>query len=146
MKPTLYHNNMSTCSQKVRLALAEKGVDFDSVELDLRRGDQMQPEYKAKNPNAVVPTLECDGRPVIESTVINEFIADAFAGPDLRPEDPVEAAHMRLWTKQLDEGVHGVIGVLSVGIAFRHQFLAKSKGGTGRPTCRSSTTQRASAS
>lgn len=127
MKPTLYHNAMSTCSQKVRLALAEKRIEFDSVTLDLRRGDQMAPDYREKNPLGVVPTLGWNDEFVIESTVINEFIDDAFTGPALRPHDPVERARMRLWTKQLDEGVHGAIGVLSVGIAFRHQFLAKPK-------------------
>ena len=39
----LYHNDMSTCSQKVRFLLAEKGVEWEGVELDLRRGDQLQP-------------------------------------------------------------------------------------------------------
>jgi glutathione S-transferase len=123
MTLTLYHNNMSTCSQKVRLALAETGVnDWDSVELDLRAGDQFDPDYAELNPNNVVPTLVHGSATIIESTVINEYIIEAFGG-DLRPRDPVQAAAMRLWTKQLDEGLHASTGTLSFAIAFRHQLL-----------------------
>ena len=44
----LYHNDMSTCSQKVRFLLAVKGIEWEGVELDLRRGDQLQPEFLKK--------------------------------------------------------------------------------------------------
>ena len=119
----LHHNDMSTCSQKVRLALAETGQDWTGHHLDLRAGDQHRPDYQKLNPNQVVPTLVHDGRPIIESTVINEYIADAF-GAALRPNDAAAVAGMRLWTKQLDEGVHAMTGVLSSCIAFRFQHFA----------------------
>ena len=119
----LHHNDMSTCSQKVRLALAEAGAGWTGHHLDLRAGDQHRPDYLALNRNGVVPTLVHDGRPIIESTVINEYIADAF-GAALRPGDAVGQACMRLWTKQLDEGVHAMTGVLSTCIAFRFQHFA----------------------
>ena len=57
----LYHNIVSTCSQKVRLVLAEKNLVYESEFLDLQRGDQFAPDYLKLNPNAVVPTLEDDG-------------------------------------------------------------------------------------
>ena len=53
----LYHNDMSVCAQKVRMALAEKQLPWESHHLDLRAGDQQKPEYVKLNPNAVVPTL-----------------------------------------------------------------------------------------
>ena len=53
----LYHNGMSTCSQKVRLTLAEKGQDFHSHHFNLRARDQHKPEYLELNPNGVVPTI-----------------------------------------------------------------------------------------
>jgi glutathione S-transferase len=119
----LYHNDMSTCAQKVRFALAEKGATWHSHHLDLRARDQQKPEYLALNPNAVVPTLVHDGVVIIESTVINEYIDDAVAGPSLRPGDAADKARMRLWTKQLDEGLHADTGVVSTSIAFRYQKL-----------------------
>jgi glutathione S-transferase len=119
----LYHNDMSTCAQKVRFALAEKGVPWESRHLNLRGGDHQKPEYVKLNPNAVVPTLVHDGSVIIESTVIGEYIDDAFPGPALRPETAAERARMRLWTKQLDEGLHADTGVLSTSIAFRYQKI-----------------------
>src|SRR5271169_1567954 len=117
----LYHNDMSTCAQKVRFALAEKGATWHSHHLDLRSRDQQKPEYLKLNPNAVVPTLVHDDVVIIESTVINEYVDDAVPGPALRPADAADKARMRLWTKQLDEGLHADTGVVSTSIAFRYQ-------------------------
>lgn len=125
--PKLYHAHISTCSQKVRLGLAEKAVAFDGLELDLRAGDQHQPEYLKLNPNGVVPTLVNGSDVIIESTVINEYIDDSFSGPPLRPGTAAGRARMRLWTKRLDESVHGNAAVLSFSIAFRLDFLKKSE-------------------
>ena len=122
----LYHNDMSTCAKKVRLALAEKGLDWTGYHLDLRAGDAQKPAYLALNPGGVVPTLVDDGAVIIESTVINEYIDDTYPDPPLRPRNPLERARMRLWTKQLDEGVHAATGVISSCIAFRHQHLKKT--------------------
>jgi glutathione S-transferase len=120
----LYHNDMSVCAQKVRFALGEKTLEWKSHHLNLRGGDQQKPEYVRLNPNAVVPTLVDDGKVIIESTVINEYIDDAYPEPRLRPADAGARARMRLWTKQLDEGVHVATRVISNAIAFRHQKLA----------------------
>lgn len=120
----LYHNAMSTCSQKVRLALAEKGQGWTGHHLNLRARDQHRPEYLKLNPNGVVPTLVHDGRAVIESAVINEYIDDVWPDPPLRPKDPWGRARMRLWTKQLDEGLHAASATISACIAFRYQFMA----------------------
>ena len=83
----LFHNDMSTCSQKVRLALAEKGLDWTDHHLNLRAADQQKLDYLALNPNGVVPTIRDYGTVVIESTVINEYLDDAYPAPPLRPED-----------------------------------------------------------
>ena len=119
----LHHAYNSVCSQKVRLALFEKGIEWAGEILDLSKGEQFRPAYMRMNPNAVVPTLVHDGRVVIESTVINEYIDDAFDGPALRPADPYGRALMRLWTKQPDEGVHVTVNTLSFAIALRLPVL-----------------------
>jgi glutathione S-transferase len=120
----LYHNDMSVCAQKVRFALAEKKLSWESHHMNLRAGEQQKPEYLKLNPNAVVPTLVDNGTVIIESTVINEYLDDAYPEPRLKPTDGVGRARMRLWTKQLDEGVHAATSVVSSAIAFRHQKLA----------------------
>jgi len=119
----LYHNSMSVCAQKVRLALAEKGLEWTSHHMNLRNKEQFSDAYLALNPNGVVPTLVHDGEPIIESTIINEFIDDAFEGASLRPADPVQRARMRYWTKQLDDTIHVATSVVTLSIAIRHQFL-----------------------
>ncbi len=79
----LYHAGVSVCSEKVRIGLAEKDQSYTSHLLDLRSGDQQKPDYVALNPNAVVPTLIHDGNVLIESNVVNEYIAEVFPGTPL---------------------------------------------------------------
>ena len=126
----LYHNDMSSCAQKVRLCLAEKGLEWENRHLNLRAGEHQQDWYIKLNPRAVVPTL-IDGDIVVpESNVINEYLDERFPDPPLKPADPFGRAKMRLWTKQLDEGVHDAgIAVLSFALAFRHQYLGKGEAG-----------------
>ena len=83
----LYHNDMSVCAQKVRFALGEKKLHWKNHHLNLRAGEQQKAEYLKLNPNAVVPTLVDSGRVIIESTVINEYLDDAYPEPRLRPAD-----------------------------------------------------------
>ncbi len=127
----LYHNDTSACAQKVRVTLEEKKLPWNSIHLDLRRGDQQKPEYLKLNPRGVVPTLVDNGRAVRESTVIMEYLEDRYPQERaLRPMDNVERAMMRVWTKRLDEGHHDIAtATISMGIAFRHQYLARGKEG-----------------
>jgi len=122
----LYHASMSVCSEKVRMALAEKGLEWTSHHFNLREGPQQTEAYMRLNPNAVVPTLVHDGVPVVESAVINEYLDDAFPAVPLRPADAHGKAAMRVWWKQLDEGIHAFTGVISAALAFRYQYLAKT--------------------
>ncbi|MGA8816153.1 MAG: glutathione S-transferase family protein [Xanthobacteraceae bacterium] len=123
----LYHASMSVCSEKVRMALAEKGLEFKSHFMNLREGHQQTPDYIKLNPNAVVPTLVHDGNVIIESAVINEYIAEVFPGTPLTTSSPVSRARMRVWWKQLDESIHAFTGVISSALAFRYQMLQKPK-------------------
>jgi glutathione S-transferase len=122
----LYHAPPSVCAMKVRLVLAEKGLPWEGRLLDLRRGDQFEPEYRKLNPNAVVPTLMHGGRVVIESTVIAEYIEDAFPSPSLMPGDPFGKAVARFWMKKIDDYLHGACATLTFAIAFRPILLKKS--------------------
>jgi glutathione S-transferase len=99
----LYHAGLTTCSKKARLCLNEKGLDYVSHYVNLREFENHTPEYLAINPNGVVPTLIHDGKAIIESTFINEYIDEVFPGPALSPTDPVLRAQMRSWGKMADD-------------------------------------------
>jgi Glutathione S-transferase, N-terminal domain len=60
----------SICTQKVFITLAEKGIPYDTHNIDLFKNEQFKPEYLKINPKRVVPALDHDGRIVIESTLI----------------------------------------------------------------------------
>ena len=115
---TLYHGKTSVCSVKARLALAEKGVNFESRLMTLR-GDQFDPDYMKLNPNAVVPTLVDDGKVIIESTVIMRYVDEAFPGAPLVPSDPLTRAKVRMTEKLMDEYVHNSCTTLTFATANR---------------------------
>jgi len=119
----LYHFPFSTCSQKVRLVLAEKGLEFVSREVDILSGAQHDPEYVKLNPGHVVPTLIHDGHPVIESTLIDEYVDEAFPEPPLLPADARGRHRARLWTKRLDDKVHPATAVVTFSIGPRMLVL-----------------------
>jgi glutathione S-transferase len=123
----LYHAPTAVCAQKVRLVLEEKELEWTGHEIDLRAGDQVRPEYLKLNPNGVVPTLVHDGIPVVESTLINEYLDDVVPETPVRPADPRALAAMRLWTKAIDEGLHYAIGAMSFAILQRDDWLARPK-------------------
>ncbi|MGR8918964.1 MAG: glutathione S-transferase family protein [Gammaproteobacteria bacterium] len=108
----LYTHPMSPCAQKVRIVLAEKGVAWTKVHVDLPGKANLEPGYLELNPLGVVPTLVDDGRPVIESSIICEYLDDKYPEPALRPADPWQRARMRFWMKHIDIKLHPACGAL----------------------------------
>lgn len=88
----LFHAPMSNCSQRVRLALCEKGQAYVSHEVDLQNHEQLTEEFRALNPNAVVPVMVIDGETHVESNDIIAFVDAHFDGPALQSVDPAAAA------------------------------------------------------
>lgn len=99
---TLFHWEPNANSGKPMLALAEKGVDYESRYLDLLNFDQHRPEYLAINPDGTIPALVHDGRVLTESTPMMEYIDEQFEGPALRPKDPAGRWRMRWWMRFFD--------------------------------------------
>ena len=100
---TLYHSLHSTCSQKVRLCLAEKGIPWTGKHLNLRLFDQLRPEFLAVNPAGLVPVLVDGDLVLTESRVISEYLEDAYQGSlSLLPVDAAARARMRIWTRFAD--------------------------------------------
>ncbi len=92
-KPTLYGPGYSTYARAARLAMEEKGVDYDLVEVDFIGGG-MPEEQLARQPFGKVPAFEHDGLMLYETTAIIRYIDEAFEGPSLQPSDPAQRARM----------------------------------------------------
>ena len=125
----LYHHNSSVCAAKIRIALAEKSLPWESRLMRLD-GDQFDPAYLALNPAAVVPTLVHEGRAIAESNVILEYLDDVFPEPPLRPADPFARAQARILMMRLDgdRGIHYAASVVTYAIAYRHHLIANASG------------------
>ena len=121
----LYHFGFSTCSQKVRLVLAEKGLDFDSREVNLITGEQHDPDYVRLNPHHVVPTLVDQGQVLIESTLIIRYLDDAYPEPPMRPADALGRYCVERWLKRIDDEVHKAAPVLTFALGPRKALLAQ---------------------
>ena len=92
---TLYSMQRSGNSYKVRLALAQLGIPYRLVEVDILKGESRTPEFLAKNPNGQVPLLEvAPGRYLAESNAILWHLA---SGSPLRPEDRIDRAEALQW-------------------------------------------------
>jgi glutathione S-transferase len=121
----LYHNINSVCAQKIRIALAEKGLEVKEHLLTLR-GDQFDSAYMKLNPNAVVPTLVHDGQVITESSIILYYLDDAFPENPLMPMAPSDLVKVRMVNKFIDEYLHNSCMILTFATAFRPAFLRMS--------------------
>lgn len=127
MSFVLYNAPQSTCSQKVRLCLWEKGLPFSEKKLDLFKGDQLTPEYKAINPNGVVPTLIHDDEIIIDSSVIIEYLDEAFPRVSLSPASSIGRAHMREWLRFFEEVPTPAVRIPSYTRVFLRHFQSMSE-------------------
>jgi len=119
----LYNAPQSTCSQRVRFTLHEKGLSFSEFKLDLFSGDQLRPEYLKINPNGVVPSLIHNGKAIVDSAVIIEYLSEVFPEPTtLVPRDPVDRAAMRSLIRYIDEVPTPAVRVPSYNFAFLPHF------------------------
>ena len=119
----LYHGITSVCSIKVRIGLAEIGLNYDSQTLDLQKGDQYDADYLALNPNAVVPTL-IDGDLVLaESSLILEYLDREYNDGRLMPRGRAAEAAARHWLLKC-LAIHDAINSLTFSTAQRDWILA----------------------
>jgi maleylacetoacetate isomerase len=94
-KPRLFDYFRSSTSYRVRIALNLKGVDYERTPIDLLQGRQGQADYRALNPQGLVPTLEIDGLRITQSLAIIDYLEATRPEPPLLPSDPADAAHVR---------------------------------------------------
>lgn len=101
----LWSGTLSPFSAKVRIALAEKGIPHEVAEIPWSRARLWGPKpaaFLAASPKGEVPALEDQGLAIVDSTVINEYLEEAYPEVPLMPAGPLERAACRMWEDMAD--------------------------------------------
>ncbi len=88
MTITLYHDVPSSNSDRVKIALTEKGLAWEGVRVSLAKKDQKRPDHLKRNPYGKIPVIDDDGKILFESCIINEYLDEKYPNPALMPKDP----------------------------------------------------------
>ncbi|XP_056915212.1 maleylacetoacetate isomerase isoform X2 [Takifugu flavidus] len=106
-KPVLHGYFRSSCSWRVRIAFALKGVEFDQVPVNLIKdgGLQLTEQYKTLNPMQQVPAVEIDGITLSQSLAVIQYIDETRPGPRLLPADPKKRAQVRMISDLIASGI-----------------------------------------
>jgi maleylpyruvate isomerase len=138
----LYSFFRSSAAFRVRIALNLKGVDYETVSVQLPQGEHRQSEFLAKNPQATVPVLDDDGTILWQSLAIIEYLDARFPQPRLVPVEPVARARVQALAQLIVCEIHplnnlrvlkylrGELNLDEAGIArwYRH-WIAEGFGG-----------------
>jgi len=109
----LYYHPVSTYSRRVRIALLEKRIPAELIEIDLFTRAQFGPDYLAKNPYGRVPTIEDDDLTLYESSAILEYLEARYPEPALLPPDrpgrALAAMHLKLCDLEFAAQAHKIL-------------------------------------
>ncbi|MBI2087748.1 MAG: glutathione S-transferase family protein [Deltaproteobacteria bacterium] len=83
----LYDAVPSSNCDRVKIVLHEKGLAYETVRIDLGKGEQRKPEFLELNPYGKVPVIVDDGKVLFESCIINEYLDEKYPTPPLMPKD-----------------------------------------------------------
>ncbi len=93
----LYNSAASPCVRRVHITLIEKGLKYDTVEVDLANMEQRSPSYLSLNPSGYVPTISHGEQVIFDSATINEYLDAQFPHAPLFPSSALERAQVRMW-------------------------------------------------
>ena len=116
----LYEFKAAPNPRRVRIFLAEKGIEVPTVQVDLQNREQHTPEYLARNAMGGVPTLELDdGSHISESVAICRYFEELQPEPHLMGSTPEEAGRIEMWNRRME-----LNGFTAAGEAFRNAVPA----------------------
>ncbi|MFC7499967.1 maleylacetoacetate isomerase [Enterovirga sp. GCM10030262] len=105
-KPVLYDYFRSSAAYRVRIALNLKGIDYESVPVNLAEGAQKEAGYRARNPQGFVPMLEMEGQRLTQSLAIIDWLDATVPEPRLVPADPADRAHAMALALAIASDIH----------------------------------------
>jgi maleylacetoacetate isomerase len=94
----LYNYARSSAAYRTRIAFNLKGVEPEMVSIDLLAGDQHKSEYRAVNPQGLVPSIVVEGATIAQSLAIIEYLDEVYPEPPLLPRSAVDRARVRAMT------------------------------------------------
>lgn len=99
-------NSFGPNPRMVRMFLAEKGIELETVEHDLMGGENRRPPYTDKNPGGQMPSLELDdGTVIAETVIICDYLEDLHPTPALIGTNSVERAEARMWNRRIEQRI-----------------------------------------
>src|SRR6478672_7108666 len=99
----LYDLKTGTNTRRVRIFLAEKGLKLPTVEVDMLKGENKDPEYLSKNPMGTMPLLELDdGTQLAESVAICRYVEELHPDPPLFGTTPIKRALIEMWNRRME--------------------------------------------
>lgn len=102
--------------RRVRIFLAEKGLDIETVQIDLRAGEQFSDAFRKVNPDCVVPALQLDdGSCISEALAICQYLEELYPNPPLFGRTPEERARSSMWNAKVEQQ-----GLWAMADAFRN--------------------------
>ncbi len=104
----LYSFFRSGTSHRMRIALNLKGLSYEQASIDLRTEQHLTKDYAAVNPQQLVPALEVDGRVLIQSPAMIEWLDEKYPSPPLLPESAIDRAHVRALAAIVGCDVHPI--------------------------------------
>lgn len=106
--------------RRVRIFLAEKGIELETVQVDLGSGEQFSAAFRKINPDCVVPVLELDnGHYISEVVAICHYLEELYPEPTLFGSTPEERATVMMWNAKVEQ-----LGLWAVAEAFRNSVKA----------------------
>jgi glutathione S-transferase len=112
----LYDGGRAPSPRRVRIFLAEKGIDIPKVPVDLGRMEQKRASFVELNPMARVPVLMLDDGTVISETMaISRYFEVLYPEPNLLGRDALEVAKIEMWNRRIEHGLYTYVQAV-----FRH--------------------------
>jgi glutathione S-transferase len=106
----LYQSMACPFCHRVRIMLAEKELDYQTVWIDLAKQETQTDQFLRLNPAGKIPVLADEDLILSESLVINEYLNEEYPYPELMPEEPNDKALVRLWSMQIETMVTSQFG------------------------------------
>ncbi len=127
---TLYDCATAPSPRRARILLAEKGIAHETVEVDLRKGEQLSEAYRLVNPQCTVPALRTgDGLLLTDNAAITAYLEARFAQPPLLGSTPEEKAEIASWHWRVE-----FEGLLAIAEALRNSAPAMANRALPGPT------------